>query len=352
MNQWDLIAGKPHELKAFQPNGETGTGGIRPSILNIFVLREVVRESVRVKSADSASISDSCGVKRQSILAKANKRMSSISCDIDGSTRRRSSLFMTSKSHGGKRQSILVKAKRMSSKIFASQKKLSEKNLRGWDVFDDQFEQAVMGHCHSCHKGEPGGAICERTGFHGVQHFLDKLVRMAKQGDTNCEELLDLLYAEDLPDDLAKMHELLFNIASRGNVFTEHYNKVFMAMYGNDSRIVWTNDRASDSELVYAISVSKNKRRVDVIFRGTATSNDVLKDLDPGVSVVQNPIKGDYPGKTDSIELHRGFAEYLFEKRMDTGRSKFDEILQRVKEYGEEVRVDGGGYSLYISGHR
>lgn len=117
---------------------------------------------------------------------------------------------------------------------------------------------------------------------------------------------------------------------------------------------------------------------MDVIFRGTATSNDVLKDLDPGVSVVQNPIKGDYPGKTDSIELHRGFAgtctiviytftphqehqftnnnvyhsEYLFEKRMDTGRSKFDEILQRVKEYGEEVRVDGGGYSLYISGHR
>ena len=152
MNQWDLIAGKPHELKAFQPNGETGTGGIRPSILNIFVLREVVRESVRVKSADSASISDSCGVKRQSILAKAKRMSSILSCDLDGSTRRRSSLFMTSKSHGGRRQSILAKAKRMSSKIFASQKELSEKNLRGWDVFDDQFEQAVMGHCHSCHK--------------------------------------------------------------------------------------------------------------------------------------------------------------------------------------------------------
>ena len=108
---------------------------------------------------------------------------------------------------------------------------------------------------YSVNRGEPGGAICERTGFHGVQHFLDKLVRMAKQGDTNCEELLDMLYAEDLPDDLAKMHELLFNIASRGNVFTEHYNKVFMAMYWNDSRIVWTNDRASDSgELTYNIS--------------------------------------------------------------------------------------------------
>lgn len=45
-------------------------------------------------------------------------------------------------------------------------------------------------------------------------------------------------------------------------------------------------------------------------------------------------------------------SEYLFDKRMDTGKSKFDEILQRVKEYGEEVGVDGGGYSLYISGHR
>ena len=61
-------------------------------------------------------------------------------------------------------------------------------------------------------------------------------------------------------------------------------------------------------ELVYVISVSKNKRRVDVIFRGTATSNDVLKDLDPGVMAFPNPIEGGYPGKTDSIELQRGFA--------------------------------------------
>ena len=86
-----------------------------------------------------------------------------------------------------------------------------------------------------------------------MQHFLDKLVRLAKSGDKNCEELLDMLYAEDIPDDLAKMHQLLFNIAARGNVFTEHYNKVFMAMYWNDSRIVWTNDRSMDSGEVTCI---------------------------------------------------------------------------------------------------
>lgn len=106
---------------------------------------------------------------------------------------------------------------------------------------------------HYLIRGEPGGAICKRTGFHGVQHFLDKLVRLAKSGDKNCEELLDMLYAEDIPDDLAKMHQLLFNIAARGNVFTEHYNKVFMAMYWNDSRIVWTNDRSMDSGEVTCI---------------------------------------------------------------------------------------------------
>lgn len=54
----------------------------------------------------------------------------------------------------------------------------------------------------------------------------------------------------------------------------------------------------------------------------------------------------------NSLEIMLMHSEYLFDKRMDTGKSKFDEILQRVKEYGEEVGVDGGGYSLYISGHR
>lgn len=133
MNQWDIIAGKPHESKAFEENGEAGAGGIRPSILNIFVLREVVRESVRLKCGDAAS-SDSCGP--------------------NGDEGRRPSLLMTSKTHqgSGKRTSFLAKAKQLKQTIFTSQKELPDKNFRGWDVFDDQFEQAVVGHCHSCHK--------------------------------------------------------------------------------------------------------------------------------------------------------------------------------------------------------
>lgn len=107
---------------------------------------------------------------------------------------------------------------------------------------------------------------------------------------------------------------------------------------------------ASALECVYIIVVSHKKRRVTVLFRGTTTFQDILKDVDFGRMTRDNPIYGDYPGKTDSINLHLGFGEYLFVERDDTKRTKYDEIAEKANEYGEELGK--GGYSLFVSGHR
>lgn len=63
-----------------------------------------------------------------------------------------------------------------------------------------------------------------------------------------------------------------------------------------------------------------------------------------------NPIKQNYPGRTDEISLHTGFALYLMRKRKDTGVSKLTEIFDKVEKIGQELAPDGK-YKLSITGH-
>ncbi|KAL7502693.1 hypothetical protein ACHAXN_000836 [Cyclotella atomus] len=119
-------------------------------------------------------------------------------------------------------------------------------------------------------------------------------------------------------------------------------------MFNSDTRIVWTNDRSAD-ECLYLIAVSFKKRHVYVIFRGTVSISDMLVDVKFDVHKEKNPIQEDYTNKTTEIEVHKGFAEYLFDKRDDTGKTKYDEIADRACEYGKELGDDG--FSLYVTGH-
>lgn len=63
-----------------------------------------------------------------------------------------------------------------------------------------------------------------------------------------------------------------------------------------------------------------------------------------------NPIKQNYPGRTDEISLHTGFALYLMRKRKDTGVSKLTEIFDKVETIGRELAPDGK-YKLSVTGH-
>lgn len=53
-----------------------------------------------------------------------------------------------------------------------------------------------------------------------------------------------------------------------------------------------------------------------------------------------------YPGRTDELSLHSGFALYLMRKRKDTGQSKLQEIFDKIDAIGREMDPDGN-YKLW-----
>jgi pimeloyl-ACP methyl ester carboxylesterase len=61
-----------------------------------------------------------------------------------------------------------------------------------------------------------------------------------------------------------------------------------------------------------------------------------------------NPVQTEYPDREDTIEIHTGFSEYLLRRRMDNGKTKFDEIVQCVHEIANEL---GGSCQLHVTGH-
>jgi len=100
-------------------------------------------------------------------------------------------------------------------------------------------------------------------------------------------------------------------------------------VFEHGSHIVWISDTMSEHELVYFISLNSNRKEVVVAFRGTATLSDIRKDTKFGLFEMKNPISEDYEGKLPSIGMHVGFSDYLFAKRQDTSRSKYDEIADQ-----------------------
>ena len=91
--------------------------------------------------------------------------------------------------------------------------------------------------------------------FIGAQCFIDALVREAENGSEACEEpLSDILRKEvqsvdQFHSEVAKLNELICNIAKSGSVFKQDslLHNACMQIDENDQRIVWTNDHSGES---------------------------------------------------------------------------------------------------------
>lgn len=114
------------------------------------------------------------------------------------------------------------------------------------------------------------------------------------------------------------------------------------------TEIVFINDTYPDMELVYAVSVSSKEQKVVVTFRGTVNLSNWLHNFQAELTKRPNPIADEYPNKSDVVELHSGFCEYLLRKRLDNGSTKYDEIANKAHEFGKEL---GDKYRLVLTGH-
>jgi len=126
-------------------------------------------------------------------------------------------------------------------------------------------------------------------------------------------------------------------------------DSVSQLMARSRAKIVWMNDWYPLKDLTYAIAVDEDKKRVLVFFRGAITRADWSAASDWNQFPAKNPVKEDYEGKSETIGISRGFRNYLFRKRQDTGTRKVDEILNLTHKYGMEAI--GSDYSLVVVGH-
>jgi hypothetical protein len=202
------------------------------------------------------------------------------------------------------------------------------------------------------------GTLCCHPEFHYIQCFLDQVHRAAKYEPVYAD-FLGMLRGEEgetRPRDRRQSGSVTLNLDKLMHRVTKELFKAHSSLMQmteiatyHKNRIVWINDRMADHECVYIILLSRSTKRVTVVFRGTVTFNDNMKNKDSKSVADPNPIKEYYEGKLDKIETSRGYRDFLFLPRLDTGRTKFDEIADRVHEYGLEL--GGEGYTLCVTGH-
>mmetsp|Transcript_53 Transcript_53/g.108 ORF Transcript_53/g.108 Transcript_53/m.108 type:complete len:462 (-) Transcript_53:62-1447(-) len=126
-------------------------------------------------------------------------------------------------------------------------------------------------------------------------------------------------------------------------------NNFAESLFASSKRTLLTHfhDENSSQEMVHGIVVNSQRRRITVIFRGSVTKKDFITDAKCHQKKVENPVFRLAPQQTtETINLHTGFYEYLFNKD-DSGMSRFQGISNDVKQLLEQ----NPGFRLYCTGH-
>ena len=279
MSQLDTINAVPHREKAFGTNNgdDTGGAGIRPSILFVTVLKFLVSkaEEQRINGLENyllGAIKKKYGDSREcrgepAILADSTRSSNPLSRlpsfgrapKSSGGRDHRKSMFgemRTSLTHG-LRSSLTTLEKAQGGK----------EQWHGLKMFEDLFLQSLLKEHSSraCSDHHLGGTLCNESGLHGMQCFIDALVERSKEGCPACDELIHLLipddeeqdtrHAVDLDAEIAKIGKLLCNIVGQKGVLKvgSILYTTIMDIENNDSRIVWTNDRMGDAGEFHSI---------------------------------------------------------------------------------------------------
>eukprot|EP00547_Thalassionema_nitzschioides_P015812 CAMPEP_0194241378 /NCGR_PEP_ID=MMETSP0158-20130606/7257_1 /TAXON_ID=33649 /ORGANISM="Thalassionema nitzschioides, Strain L26-B" /LENGTH=737 /DNA_ID=CAMNT_0038976249 /DNA_START=181 /DNA_END=2394 /DNA_ORIENTATION=- len=331
----DIVAGTPHKHPAYGPDGE-GLGGIRGVSLYVTLLRYI---------ASDFHDKGTTALKESAFLRKSAARMTILPQNqLPDAFRHRSAVIK--KSH---RWSVFV-----DKENGPEEETSAEGNYEGFRLMEHMMKHSLLNCPGSAEDLVLARAAAEETGLLYLSAFFESLMEASKT-DKHCQTLAHILTKPNggslaLPDsDVVKFQSALELVVPK--LFHPGSPAYMMGtrQKGNDRRIVWMNDHLENKELVYIIAVEHERKRVVVTFRGTSTLNDMAKNFDIGFSELPNPIDEPYDGKEAKVKINNGYGSYLFTARQDSKRTKYDEIVDRIDEYGREL--GDGGYSLYITGH-
>lgn len=143
----------------------------------------------------------------------------------------------------------------------------------------------------------------------------------------------------------------LVDIKERAEERLESYGTTLEELDASGSMhgFIEIGDSNQEDELVYSILLDRFHKLVSVQFRGTTTTKDIAVDLKMFQwKVATNPLK-DVIGQPNSMKIHQGFHDYLYNpnKHSASPCSKFDLIREQVMGLLEEKP----GYKLYATGH-
>jgi hypothetical protein len=141
-------------------------------------------------------------------------------------------------------------------------------------------------------------------------------------------------------------------------------------------------DENASHECVYTITTNSVRKRIVVTFRGSITIRDWIQDSKLLLADVENPFAGEEPDQPETVQIHYGFKQYLYddapsilpssisklatsatkhvrshssqeskdqedEEEEQPRQSKVDEILEKV----EALLNEHPDYKVYIAGH-
>lgn len=109
----------------------------------------------------------------------------------------------------------------------------------------------------------------------------------------------------------------------------------------SDTIITEFDDKFSNEELVYGLTVNRTNKRITICFRGSCGGKDWATNLNYKYTSPDHLEEA-----CGQINIHGGFASYLFDENRD-GVSKYDGILQILKDTYREYP----GYDFYVTGH-
>ena len=140
-----------------------------------------------------------------------------------------------------------------------------------------------------------GGAI--------VQLFSKNLSYFKSKLKANDYEFMSSLARITITDDI-----------SFSNAEKEEQDKKKKAMaLINSMSIEFFGDDNAQTQCLYMITRNPMSKRITLIFRGSATTQDWIKDSKLVVSEIENPVS-DRPNQLPVIGVHKGFREYLYDE--------------------------------------
>lgn len=147
-------------------------------------------------------------------------------------------------------------------------------------------------------------------------------------------------------ENLKKRLEALNSMKDRGKFLN------FFHGTSKESQTILTHfvDTKAEDEIVHAIVVNDEQKRITVIFRGSVTKKDFMQDGKIMQHKIKNPVASlieDEEYKTEDVKIHTGFWEYLLKKEENSGANRLEQILSEVKK----ILQERNGYSLYCCGH-